>query len=381
MNETTEKKYSFPHRFFWLLNLAVAAGLLFSYMAGSISPADIWWLALFGLGFGTFFVLNLICIAVWRWRKSRKYWLSLILCILGIGNLFDIVEPSLFRSHAPDPDRNVEPVKLMSFNVRLFDLYNWFHSSETRGNIFSFLKEENPAIACFQEFYTNTGEKSEMKNKEELTRVLGAPYSHIEFTVSLNGKDNFGIATYSKYPIVRRGAHHFKKKGGNVFIYSDIKIGDDTLRVFNVHLESIRFRKEDYKFIENLGNDEVEQDELAGGLNILRRLKRAYQKRAEQVDLIYHEIRKSPYRVVVCGDFNDTPSSYAVNTLSENLKDSFRESGVGFGKTYSGPFPSFRIDYIFHDKQLKSFNFTTHHGELSDHYPISCQLSWKRPGL
>jgi endonuclease/exonuclease/phosphatase family metal-dependent hydrolase len=381
MQEPLEKKYSFPHRVFWILNIAAVIGLIFSYMASRISPDDIWWLALFGLGFGTLFVLNLGFIVLWRWRKSRKYLLSLVICVLGVGKIFDIAEPSIFRAKAPDLSRNIEPVKLMSFNVRLFDLYNWFHSDETRGKIFNFLREENPDIVCFQEFYTNNRKKPALNNKDALTRVLQAPYSHIEYTVSMHGTDYFGIATYSKYPIIRRGAHHFKKKGGNVFIYSDIKIGEDTIRVFNVHLESIRFRKEDYKFIENLGKDEVEQDELTGGLNILRRLKHAYQKRAQQVDLIYDEIRKSPYRVIVCGDFNDTPSSYAVHTLAKDLKDAFRESGVGFGKTYSGPFPSFRIDYIFHDKKIKSFDFSTHHGELSDHYPISCKLSWRRPGL
>ena len=168
---------------------------------------------------------------------------------------------------------------------------------------------------------------------------------------------------------------HFKKKGGNIFLLTDIRVGDDTLRVFNTHLESIRFRWEDYQFIRNLGNEEVEQDEISGGLSILRRLKRAFVKRANQVAVLHDSIQHSPYPVIVCGDFNDTPSSYAVHILSDDLTDAFRESGRGIGKTYSGIFPSFRIDYIFHDRRLKSWDYDTYRDEpLSDHYPISCQL-------
>ncbi|MFM7216862.1 MAG: endonuclease/exonuclease/phosphatase family protein, partial [Bacteroidota bacterium] len=255
------------------------------------------------------------------------------------------------------------------------------HNKETRERIFRFLSEESPDIICFQEFYTSENPKHPMPNRDTLLRVLGAPFSHLRYSITLRETDHWGIATYSKFPIVHKGQVRFDGPTNNVCLYSDISVGEDTIRVYNVHLESIRFRKEDYRFIENLGNDEVEQDELAGGLNILRRLKRAFVKRARQVDKIESEVTKSPYPVLLCGDFNDTPTSYAVKQLSTELKDAFRESGRGFGKTYSGPFPSFRIDYIFHDKRIRSFDYQTHHGNLSDHFPISCKVTWKIRGL
>lgn len=377
----TGKKYSFPHKVIWAANIAAAAALTLSYLSRYVSPAKVWWLALFGLGYGTFLLLNLAFVLVWLWRRSRKFLVSLFLILVGIGNAFSIVEPGWFTTQPPDNTRYVTPIKFMSFNVRLFDLYNWFHNQETRNNIFQFLREESPDIVCFQEFYTSESAKQRFRNRDTLVRVLGTPYSHVEYTISLRGTDHWGIATYSKYPIVGQKAVRFRSKSGNIFIYTDIKVGDDTLRVYNAHLESIRFHKEDYRFIENLGKDEVDQDELAGGLNILRRLRLAFRKRASQVETIHSHIQTSPYPVVLCGDFNDTPVSYTVNILSDDLKDAFRESGKGFGKTYSGSFPSFRIDYIFHDKTLKSFGYKTHHSQLSDHFPISCYLSWKKRGL
>jgi endonuclease/exonuclease/phosphatase family metal-dependent hydrolase len=376
-----KKRYSFPHKAVWIINIFAVGALLLSYISMYIPPDKVWWLALFGIGYGTLLIFNLIFVLIWLWKKSRKFMVSLFLCLAGISNVFNIVELPLFRSKAPDPGKYVSPIKVMSFNVRLFDLYNWFHNYETRDDIFRFLSKESPDIVCFQEFYTSESGKFNFNNKDTLIRVLQAPYFHTAYSVTLREKDHWGIATYSKFPIVKQEAVHFNKNSGNIFIYSDIIKDEDTIRVFNVHLESIRFRKEDYKFIENLGNDEVEQDEVAGGLKILRRMKRAYQKRSHQVDIIVDQIRKSPYPVIICGDFNDTPTSYAVRKIAGNMKDAFRESGVGFGKTYAGPFPSFRIDYIFHAKEFKSFGYTTHHEKISDHYPISCYLTWKKRGL
>src|SRR5207253_3238831 len=139
--------------------------------------------------------------------------------------------------------------------------------------------------------------------------------------------------------------------GKNVFLCSDIVVGNDTFRVVNTHLESIRFKPEDYKFIENIGAES--EEELNGSINILRRMKRAYTKRAQQVSVLKNEITGSSYPVILCGDFNDTPNSYTYNVLSDGLSDSFRQSGKGFGRTYAGIFPSYRIDYILHDKKLK----------------------------
>jgi endonuclease/exonuclease/phosphatase family metal-dependent hydrolase len=360
---------------FWFFNLLAGAGLLLAFLAAWISPAKIWWLALFGLGFGTLYLINFCFVIGWKLSGSRRYWFSLILLLPGLGKLFGIFQPP-FGSGPPELSAGTPTLRVMSFNVRLFNLYNWFHNQETRAAIFRYLERTSPDIVCFQEYYQSDDPKENYHNTDSLYRILKAQSAHIEYTVTLRESHHWGIATFSKYPIVRQQAVHFRKKGGNIFLLTDIRIGNDTLRVFNTHLESIRFRWEDYQFIRNLGNDDVEQDEIAGGLNILRRLKRAFIKRADQVEVLHDSIMQSPYPVIVCGDFNDTPSSYSVRILSDRLLDAYRESGRGIGKTYSGLFPSFRIDYIFYDKRMKSWDYTTYRDEpLSDHYPISCRLA------
>jgi endonuclease/exonuclease/phosphatase family metal-dependent hydrolase len=104
------------------------------------------------------------------------------------------------------------------------------------------------------------------------------------------------------------------------------------------------------------------------------KFKAAFQMRAEQVREIRSHINASPYAVIVCGDFNDTPISYAYQQLRGNLKDAFVSSGSGIGRTYIGKLPSFRIDNVFHSEEFESFNFQTSDFRMSDHLPVSCTL-------
>lgn len=364
-------KQNFINKLFWILNILALIGLGLSYLAAYISPVKVWWLALFGLAYGTLLVINLLFVVFWLLRKNKRYRYSLLLSLLGIGKIFGMFQISFTHQLDDAAQKEKGRLKVMSFNVRLFDLYNWFHSTDTRDRIFEFLDKEKPDVLCFQEFFSSERGAPFYRNDDTLRKLLSM-YSHIEYTLTLHEGDHWGIATFSKYPILNKQAVHFQKRGGNIFIYTDIKAGDDTIRVFNTHLESVRFRWEDYKFIQNLGNDEVQQDEVKGGLNILRRLKRAFVKRSMQVQVLHDTMDASPYPIILCGDFNDSPPSYTYHILADDLKDAYRESGSGFGKTYSGPFPSFRIDYIFHDKRINSYGYKTMHEELSDHYPISC---------
>ena len=363
----------------FVLNMISILFLLLSYLASYISPAgSFWWLQLIALGYGFLLLLNLSFVLFWIIAGRYIFWYSAIVIILGYSKIFGIVEPRM--ASGSEPVKAVDavfPFKVMSFNVRLFDLYNWFHSNETRGKIFSFLKNESPDIVCFQEYYTSDRKQAEFNNDRVVPQVLNMPYSHIEYTVTLRDSDHWGIAIFSKQPIINRQAVHFEKRGGNIFIYADIKMNEDTFRVFNTHLESIRFRNEDYRYLENLKKD-VEQDEVAGGIKILARLKRAFARRARQVDMLKKEIDASPYPVIVCGDFNDTPSSYTYHKIADGLKDSFRESGSGFGKTYAGLFPSFRIDFILHSEKLFSSHYQTHREKISDHFPITCWFGLKK---
>jgi len=376
-SQEKNKKRSFLLRWMFILNIIAVLFLLLSYGASFISPEKIWWLALFGLGYGILLSIHALFIIFWLLLKNKKFLLSFCAVIIGGSKILNIAEIHFFETAPTIKNASAFPLKVMSFNVRLFDLYNWMHNTETREKIFQFLAQESPDIVCFQEYYTSESRENNFNYNDTLKEILHAPYSDVEYTVTMQKLNHWGIATFSRFPIVNRHAVRFQKKDGNIFIFSDIAIGTDTIRVYNTHLESIRFRMQDYKFIENLGTD-VEQDEVKGSLGIISRLKRAFIKRELQVDILHRHISESPYPAILCGDFNDTPSSYTYSTLSKGLDDAFRESGSGLGKTYAGAFPSFRIDYILYDPRLHSSGYRTIHEKLSDHYPISCFIEKKQ---
>jgi endonuclease/exonuclease/phosphatase family metal-dependent hydrolase len=158
-------------------------------------------------------------------------------------------------------------------------------------------------------------------------------------------------------------------------MWADLDMGSDTVRVFNVHLESLRFKHEDYSFISEF-DLQFEKDEKVqeGYLRIFGKLKTAFTKRAGQVDNLAGLVKWSPHPVILCGDFNDTPNSYTYQQLTSGLSDAFVASGSGFGNTYIGNLPSFRIDYILHDDHFISANYQRKQIRLSDHYPLSCQI-------
>jgi endonuclease/exonuclease/phosphatase family metal-dependent hydrolase len=350
----------------------VSALTIISLLSPVVSPVTFWPLALFGLLFPYLFLLNILLLLFYI--SGKKFFLIIPLTAVIAGSFKLPLIMQLDGSNGkPEEISFDDEIKLMSFNVRVFDLYNWTHNLETRKKILDLIESENPSILCLQEFYSSDKEK--FNNLKLVHERINTPYDHVEYSITLRGTDHWGIATFSAFPIINKGILNFDDKKSNVCIYSDIKINEDTIRVYNTHLQSVRFKDEDYKFIESIGGDEEEdQENIIRTKAILSRLRLAYVKRAHQAEIITAHIKESPYPVIVNGDFNDTPVSYCYHTISKGLTDAFRCSGIGFGSTYSGPIPGLRIDYILHSDAIGSYDFKVKKINLSDHYPLVCNI-------
>ena len=158
-----------------------------------------------------------------------------------------------------------------------------------------------------------------------------------------------------------------------MIIFTDLLINSDTIRVYNCHLQSYRLREAEINTIDSIDfNNHPKTKEKLMVLSL--KFKEALIKRAEQAATLREHLNKSPYPVIVCGDFNDTPVSFTYRTVKGDLEDSFTQSGKGTANTYHGKLPSFRIDYILYSPIFISFNFKVSSINHSDHFPISCDL-------
>jgi endonuclease/exonuclease/phosphatase family metal-dependent hydrolase len=337
------------------------------------NPAKYWYVALTGLGFPILFLLNLFLLIIWILRGRIFTWVPLAALLITMVKLPAIVQMGGSGEKPDFVEGQSEEFKIMSFNVRLFDLYNWTNSHQTKAKIFDLFEYDSPKILCIQEFYSS--DRKNQDNVKAINSLMNYTGVHTEFPISLYKTDHYGMATFSAFPIVYKGVLYIDNTTANMCIFTDIKIDEDTIRVYNCHLQSVRFDEKEYKFLESIGDDNEDEpsgEEAAKNTrNIVSRLKTAFIKRARQVDLISGHISKSPYPVIVCGDFNDTPISYTYKTIAENLLDAFRESGSGLGSTYAGPIPGLRIDYILHSSLIASYEFKIGKMKISDHYPIS----------
>jgi len=364
-------------RIITVLNMIAAVSLLLSYLAPLIDPSKFFLPALFGLIFPYLLAVNLAFLIYWLIRLRREVLISLVVILLGWNHLNNLLPLNLTRKNIPDNVPSTRLLKVLSYNVRGFDVYKWTSDPDIKRNIITFIEQQEPDILCFQEYYT-TGHKG--STHADISRQLPSlPYSEVYYTTDPANRKGSGIATFSRYPIIKRSRIPFNTTG-NAAMYTDILFRSDTIRVFNIHLQSINFRKEDYMFMDTVrlkySNEQMRELRRIGS-----RLKTASSLRARQADMISSYINDSPHPVIVLGDFNDTPLSYAYRRIKKGMKDAFSKAGRGFGNTFSGDLPSLRIDYILYSEHFRSYQFERFKTVHSDHFPITVRLHLLRSNL
>ncbi len=343
------------------INIIAVVALLGSYMSQYIPP-DKWWApTVLGLGYPYLLGINLLFMVLWFMIKPRYALFSLLTVAVGWGVLSRFIQ--IKGKETADPD-----IRVVSYNVKNFSGTGSNPSRELADVIKGFLKENEPDIICLQEVRLRTNKVFNLEEtQKEFTKISHYQYARAGATI--------GSVTMTSFPIIRMEEIRFEKSG-NIAICTDIVKNRDTLRIFNVHLQSYKIDPDRYSVIENPRIPE--KKDIREYREIAVKYKKAMQKRAVQARLIRMKIEQSPYPVIVCGDFNDTPSSYAYKKTRGRLRDAFVCSGKGIGQTYIGKLPSFRIDYILHSRKLESYNFTIYNIPYSDHLPISVALKLKK---
>lgn len=336
--------------------------LLLSHLFTGINPTTFSLPALLSLFFPALLIINILFLLIWFFRRS---WAILIPIVVLALTWSQINKMYAFKPIAKTSENSM---KICSYNVKNFDLYNWESNIEARNDIAQVIKNIDADVVNFQEFYTR--DNHELDNLKYIKKALGLPYYHFVATHTVADDHYFGLATFSKYPIANKGKIEIDGSRVNTIIYSDLEIDKKKLRIYNTHLQSIHFGKDDLATAENPSVEATYEKTRS----IFSKLKLAFSKRGIQADKLAIHAKGSPHPVIITGDFNDTPNSYTYETVGKDRKDAFLEAGRGLGFTYAGPIPGLRIDYIFSDPEIAISNFKTLKKGKSDHYPISCYI-------
>lgn len=339
------KKLSLIDKLIYLLNSIFAFGLLLSLLVPYIPPQSFPMLSVLSLVVSPLLLINVLFLVYWVLRVKRQMLLSLIVLLVCIVQFNAFYRIDL--KEAPPLKEN--SLKVMNYNVRLFNLYNWIPDKTIPAQISNFIAENDPDIISFQE-YSST-------NKVNLNAY---PHKHV---VLKKQNPPFGQAIYSKFPVVNAGDLNFKNSGNNA-IYADVLKGKDTIRIYNVHLQSLQINESDIDFDQEASK------------RLIRRMAHSFKIQQTQAEILADHIQSSPHKTIVMADLNNTAFSYAYRKIKGTKKDAFAERGKGLGTTYLIKNIPLRIDFILTDGAFTVNSFQTHTEELSDHFAISTQLSW-----
>jgi len=324
----------------------MAFALLLSYLLPYVPPKTFPLLSVLSLGVPLLILCNFIFLLFWAIRFKRQLFLSLIILALGYNYVLSWIQ---FSSGPEIKGEN--NITLMSYNVRMFNAYKWTEEKNIPEKITDFISEKNPEILATQEHFVGVS-----------GMVKTYPYKFIKLK---DGGSEFGSAIFSKYPIIKSQSVDFPEDGNNNAIFVDIVKNEDTLRIFNVHFQSLNIKP---------GINDLQKEDSK---KLFGRIAHGFKLQQKQAEMMMAEVKRSPYRTIIMGDFNNTAFSYIYKIVrGDRFKDAFLEVGSGFGKTFNLSYFPLRIDFMMIDKGLKTQTFEVFPVELSDHYPIFSTVSW-----
>jgi endonuclease/exonuclease/phosphatase family metal-dependent hydrolase len=335
-----------------------------------ISPAGFKFPAYFSLPSPFIILSNVFFVIFWIVLRNKFFLFSLILLIFSYPRIKNVI-PLRLKTVKTETIENKKTLSILSYNT-MINAKMVKHTKEKPNPVIKYILEQNPDIFCIQEF--KVMDRNYFLTLNDVLKAF-EKYPHYYISYPDGNKDSgFGVATFSKYPIVNSFNINFAVHPNSAH-YVDINIDGDTVRLVNNHLESNRLTQKE-KDIPKLLKENIDSESISEVKHLFTdKLGIAYKTRAKQADIVAEVIKNSPYKVIAVGDLNDVPLSYAYSTVKGNLSDAFAETGRGFGYTYHDSMIKFRIDYIFYDDNFTVNEFKTDKVHHSDHYPVSCKLT------
>ena len=369
---------SFTKRIFIGISILLVVVFLLACCNIWLNPQEWWWVAVLGLGFPFILLAVICCLLFWLIFKSRWAILPFVALLLGYSNIRALI--GVHFSASFNKEKAPNSLRILSWNVSWFDNQRKSDKNQKsrRKEMLEYIASQNADVLCFQEYLESNIKDDAYSNEKEFS-AMGYPYNYwVGDYILKKGTYLAGTAIFSKYPILKTFRLQYngerKDKAFESLIAVDLNLGQDTIRVFTTHLQSILLKDDDYKNIEVIRN--VDDSMVAASKSILRKLKNGYKYRGGQAQMVREELDKSPYPEIICGDFNDVPNSFTYFTIKGPRQDAFLEKGAKFGRTYNKISPTLRIDYIMPNARFKVLQYTKTVLPYSDHFPIMADLQF-----
>ena len=355
----------FTKRVLIILNIIVAAIFLLACLAPYLDTSTWWFMSVLALGFPFLLIAVILYFIFWLFVKFKYVVISVIALLIGWKNISRLfaVHPQTTFNYA----KSQAVLRIVTWNVaRFIELKkNTNEGSVTRMKMMNLIKQQNADVLCLQEFHTSIAPEY-YNNIEYIQKELDYPYFYFSYVVDT--KDHwYSSIIFSRLPMIDTGKIYYPKPGiTEVLLHADLKFNNDTIRLFNTHLQSVLFEKKDYQKIERI--EHADDSLLHNSRSIFSKLKKGATIRGRQATAAKEIISQSPYPVLFAGDLNDVPGSYTYSAIRGDMQDIFLQKGLGIGRTFTSLSPTLRIDYIFADKRFSVLQYKKYVQELSDHY-------------
>jgi endonuclease/exonuclease/phosphatase family metal-dependent hydrolase len=361
-------------RLLLFFNFLVVFLFLLACLAPYLNPQTWWFVSILGLGFPFFLLFVLLFLIFWLFIRKKFALISVVALLLGIKSI-----SAFFAFHAAtgyNEKKDSASIRIVTWNVaRFLEMKrNNNAGSQTRLKMMDLLKQQDADILCLQEFF-HSYDTLWYQNMDYISQKLNYPYHY--FSQDNDGYRHYtGSIIFSRYPIIDSGIIRYPRPTlPDALIHADIRVNDDTIRVYTTHLQSFQFGKDDYGKINEI--KEVDDSLLSNSRTIFSKLKRGVRNRSIQAGIIGQVLEDSPYPLVFGGDLNDVPNSYTYATVRGNMQDAFLKKGFGIGRTFSSLSPTLRIDYIFADHHFRIQQFKRILKKYSDHYMLVSDVQLK----
>jgi endonuclease/exonuclease/phosphatase family metal-dependent hydrolase len=364
----------FTKRLFLLLNYVVGLLFLLACSNAFLHPDKWWFISLLAFIFPLLLVLLIAFLIFWLFTCRRYGLISLVCLLIGWQNIHAFFGFSLAKHDFTIKDS--ASIRIMTWNVRSWDEFTTKKTGASghRLPMLELVGKQDADILCFQEFFEPAD--SSKSNIRYISKQLQFPYFFFsrDYNNHSNKSQN-GVIIFSKYPITSTSLKHLNGdtlSSAESIISADININGKMIRVFTTHLQSVLFKRKDFRNVEIIRN--AEDSMLEASRSLAKKLKNALGLRGYQADMVRRQLDSSPYPHFICGDFNDVPNSYTYFHIRGNLQDAFIAKNLGIGRTYIYISPTLRIDYILPSREFLIVQTMKLSSPFSDHKAVLTDL-------